>query len=195
MKKYYISFVVLLIIGISSGIYYFTEYRQSKMNFPEDLTLESHLGQAYSFNNMEPKVRLVEFMYTQCPDVCPNTTFQMKHLRNELENEGVFGKEVEFLTITFDPEKDTKKVLHDYANTFEMDKIPGWHLLRGSDEDVKKLADNFNFQYRDPGTGQFVHTSATYLLNKDNEVIEVFGMGEKTFKKEKVFNAIMKEIN
>ena len=194
MKKLIIAFVILLVIGIGSGIYYFTEYRQSQMAFPEEIVLQTHENKDYTFRNMEPKVRLIEFMYTQCPDVCPNTTYQMKDLRNRLEKDGVFGSKVEFLTVSFDPKRDTPEVLRDYAKTFEIDKYKGWHLVRGEKEDIQKLADNFDFMYRDPGTGQYVHTSATYLLDEDNRVIEVFGMGEKDFDKDKVYKKIQKAI-
>ncbi|RFU63545.1 SCO family protein [Peribacillus saganii] len=195
MKKVYIIFSVLLVIGISSGIYYFTEYRQSKMVFPKEIVMETHNGKSYSFNDMPPKVRLLEFIYTECPDICPNTTFQMKKVRDHLEDKGKFGNEVEFLTITFDPKKDTQDVLKNYAENFEIDKQEGWELLRGTDGDTKKLADQFNFQYRDPGTGQFIHTSATYLVDQNNRVIEVFGMGQGNFDKDKVYKRIMKELN
>ena len=194
MKKLIIAFVILLVIGIGSGIYYFTGYRQAQMAFPEEIVLQTHENEDYTFRNMEPKVRLIEFMYTQCPDVCPNTTYQMKDLRNRLEKDGVFGSKVEFLTVSFDPKRDTPEVLHDYAKTFEIDKYKGWHLVRGEKEDIQKLADNFDFMYRDPGTGQYVHTSATYLLDEDNRVIEVFGMGEKDFNKDKVYKKIQKAI-
>ena len=194
MKKIIITFVVLLVTGVGSGIYYFTEYRQAQMEFPEEIVLQTHENAEYTFRNMEPKVRLIEFMYTQCPDVCPNTTYQMKDLRNRLEKDGVFGSKVEFLTISFDPKRDTAEVLRDYAKTFEIDKHEGWDLVRGEKEDIKKLADNFDFMYRDPGTGQYVHTSATYLLDENNHVIEVFGMGENDFDKEKVYKKIQKAI-
>lgn len=194
MKKLYIIFVILLVIGIASGIYYFTDYRQSKMKFPDDVTLATHKGESYTFNNLSPKVRLIEFMYTQCPDVCPNTTYQMKQLRNQLEEDKVFGDKVEFLTISFDPKRDTLEVLSDYAKTFEMDKYDGWYLLRGEKTDVKKVADNFGFQFRDPGTGQFIHTSATYLLDEDNRVLEVFGMGERDFDKDEVYKKIKRAL-
>ena len=194
MKKLIIAFVILLVIGIGSGIYYFTGYRQAQMAFPEEIVLQTHENEDYTFRNMEPKVRLIEFMYTQCPDVCPNTTYQMKDLRNRLEKDGVFGSKVEFLTVSFDPKRDTPEVLHDYAKTFEIDKYKGWHLVRGEKEDIQKLADNFDFMYRDPGTGQYVHTSATYLLDEDNRVIEVFGMGERDFDKDKVYKKIQKAI-
>ncbi|MFS0782947.1 SCO family protein [Bacillus sp. 1P06AnD] len=194
MKKLYMIFAILLVLGIGSGIYYFTDYRQSKMEFPQDITLQTVKGEDFTYRHLKPKVRLVEFMYTQCPDICPNTTFQMKQLRSRLEKEGVFGKKVEFITVSFDPENDTKLVLQKYAKTFEMNEDKGWFLLSGSKNDVKKLTDSFNFQFRDPGTGQFIHSSATYLLDEKNNVIAVFGMGEKNFNQQKVYKKIMKAI-
>jgi protein SCO1 len=195
MKKIYIIFTIVLVIGISSGIYYFTDYRQSKMVVPEDITMVNQNGEHYNFKSMEPKVRLLEFMYTKCPDICPNTTFKMQKLRDQLAREKVFGSEVEFLTVTFDPQNDTEEAIQQYVKTFEIDKSNGWEVLRGSDADTKKLANQFKFQYRDPGTGQFVHTSATYLLNEDNRVIKVFGMGEDNFDRESVYEKIMNELD
>lgn len=194
MKKIYISFITLLVIGISIGIYYFTDYKQSKMNFPKDLVMDTQAGDTYSFGEMEPKVRLLEFIYLDCPDICPNTTFQMKKIRDRLIEDGVFGSKVEFLTITFNPEQDTMEKLNHYANTFDMNKTDGWELLRGSKKDTKRLTDQFEFLFRDAGTGQFVHTSATYLLNEKNQVVTVFGMGDYNFDQEEVYKAIKKEL-
>ena len=74
----------------------------------------------------------------------------MKHLRDELEKDKLFGTKIEFITITIDPKFDTTEILTTYANTFEMKKTKGWHLLRGNEDETKKLADSFNFRYRDP---------------------------------------------
>mgnify|MGYP003436637272 FL=1 len=194
MKNIYITFVTLLVLGIGSGIYYFTAYKQSKMTLPENLVLQTYEGRDFSFNEMPPKVRLIEFMYTQCPDICPNTTHTMRQLQNELIEQGVFEDKVEFVTVTFDPTNDTEEVLSNYAESFEMNKTDGWHLLTGTKEDIRELANTFEFQFRNPGTGEFVHTSATYLLDENNRVIEIFGMGQKDFIKEDVYKKIMKNI-
>lgn len=194
MKKLYVIFCTLLIIGISTGIYYFSEYRESKMNFPKEIVMTTHTGSTFSFEEMAPKVRLLEFIYTACPDICPTTTFQMKKLQNQLTAAKVFDTQVEFLTVTIDPTVDTEQTLNDYAANFDAGKTAGWEFLRGSVKDTQKLADQFNFQYRESGNGDFVHTSATYLLDKNNRVIKVFGMGEDSFDKDKVYARIMKEV-
>jgi protein SCO1 len=195
MKKLYITFIVLLVLGIGAGIFYFTEYRQSKMAFPDDVAMETLEGNTYSFKDLSPKVRLLEFMYTNCPDICPNTTFQMKQLKEKLKQEGVFGDQVEFITITIDPKRDTKDVLREYAKTFDIHEDEGWYLLRGSEEDTLKVADAFNFKYRDPGNGMIIHSSFTYFLDENNRIVEIFGMGEKGFKKDEVFNEIMDHLD
>lgn len=195
MRKYYIIFTVLLAAGIAAGIYYFTGYRQAAMAFPEETVMYTPDGESYEFDDMEPKVRLLEFIYTKCPDICPNTTYKMQALRDRLDQKGLFGSEVEFLTVTIDPAADTAAVLKDYAQTFEMDKAEGWYLLRGSAKDTKGLAEQFDFLYRESTPGDFVHTSSAYLLDRDNRVVEVFGMGQDGFKPDKVYKKILKEID
>ncbi|MGM9927217.1 MAG: SCO family protein [Bacillus sp. (in: firmicutes)] len=194
MKKLYITFIILLIISIGAGIYYFTDYRESKMSYPNDLILYTHKGEDFSFDHLTPKVRLIEFMYTECPDICPATTYLMAQLRDELEEEGVFGEKVEFLTISIDPEKDTQEVLQQYATLHTIDKTDGWYLLSGTKPNIRELTNNFQFQFREAGTGDFVHRSATYLLDQENRVVKVFGMGQNDFDKAAVFKKIMAEI-
>ena len=195
MRKYYVIFTVLLAAGIAAGIYYFTDYRQAAMSFPEHTVMYTPDGESYKFDDMEPKVRLLEFIYTKCPDICPNTTYKMQALRDELMEKGLFGNKVEFLTVTIDPAADTEEVLKEYAQTFEMEKAEGWHLLRGTAEDTKKLAGQFDFLYRESTPEDFVHTSSAYLLDKDNRVVEVFGMGQDGFKQDNVYKKILKEID
>jgi protein SCO1/2 len=190
MKKLYITFVILLIIAIGSGIFYFTEYRKMTMDLPKGIVMKDINGTELSFDALPKKLKLIEFMYTNCPDICPVTTYKMKHLRDELFKKDEFGKKIEFITITIDPARDTTEKLTKYSQTFDMKETNGWHLLRGDEKATKNLAQSFNFLYRDPGGGMYIHTSNTYLLDEDNHLIEVFGMGEKGFDSQKVLKKI-----
>lgn len=195
MKKLYWTLGSLFVLFVGAGIFYFSVYRQWQMELPRDITMETAWGEEYRFSEMEPKVRLLEFIYTNCPDICPNTTFKMTKLRQKLEQQHVFGNKVEFITITIDPARDTREKLQAYAKTFGIQPTDkGWVLLRGSEQHTKQVADAFKFQYRDPGNGMLIHTTITYLLDENNRVIEQFGMGEKGFDTEEVYSAIMDEI-
>lgn len=195
VKKIYWTLGSLFVIFVGAGIFYFSVYRQWQMELPRNITMETAWGDEYRFSDMKPKVRLLEFIYTNCPDICPNTTFEMTKLRQKLEQQHVFGNKVEFITITIDPKRDTREKLQAYAKTFGIQPHDqGWILLRGSEKDTKKVADAFDFQYRDPGNGMFIHTTYTYLLDKNNRVIEQFGMGKKGFNVQDVYKTIMDEI-
>lgn len=157
--------------------------------FP-DMTLETIEGGTYSFQNSD-KVRLVEFMFTNCPDVCPITTMKMTQLQEDLKEEGIFGEDVEFVTITFDPERDTPDVLREYAEAHQMDR-DGWVLLRDSKEKTLELTNALNFLVTEPAeNGNIIHATKTYLVDGDNRIQEEFGMGN-TFDQEAVLQHIMK---
>ncbi|HLQ74320.1 MAG TPA: SCO family protein [Bacillota bacterium] len=192
MKKFYIWFAVLFVIGVSSGIYYLKVIRPGTAKIPEHITMETAFDDEFSFNFDEQpkKARLIEFMYTNCPDVCPVTTLEMSKLRHQLQEEGIFGEEVEFITVTIDPDHDTTDVLEEYAERFEVtDPDDGWSFVRGTEEDTKELAEALRFRYRDPGSGDIIHSTFTYFLDKNNNLVEQFTMGE-AFDRDKVYKRI-----
>ncbi len=195
MKKFYIIFVILLIIGIGSGIYYLEVVRPGSAELPEDIVMDTAFDGEYSFGDMDPKVRIIEFMYVNCPDICPVTTLEMSKLRNDLEKEGVFGDQVEFLTITINPRDDTPEVLRRYANQFEVTSDDdGWKFLRSNEENTKEVADSLGFLYRDPGTGDIIHSTYAYFLDEKNNLIEKFTMGN-AFDTDRAYKRIMSTIN
>ena len=196
MKKFYITFAILFVLGVSAGIYYMQVVRPGTANIPQDIVMETAFNEEYSFNFDEQpkKARLIEFMYTQCPDVCPVTTLEMSKLRQTLIDDGVFGDEVEFITITIDPKRDTPEILQDYASRFEVTSADdGWKFLSGTDEATKELADSLRFKYRDPGSGDIIHSTFAYFLDKNNNLVEQFTMGDG-FNRDKVYKRIMNTI-
>jgi protein SCO1/2 len=199
MKKIYIISTLIVIIGIAAGISFFI-IRDMTAKIPDNITLVTANDEVYDFAESEKKLKLVEFIYTHCPDICPTTTQRMNMLKNDLEKEGTYGDKVQFVTVTIDPYRDTTEVLRKYMNTFDIENDGNWILLTADPDNLKQdqyeiqeLANTFQFQYRDPGDGFFVHSTFVYLLDENNKFIKKFPMGED-FNKKDVFNKIMKEI-
>ncbi|MDR7075487.1 protein SCO1/2 [Neobacillus niacini] len=199
MKKIYLICSLAVFIGITAGISFFL-IRDASAKVPANITLMNQNGEDYNFDK-NPKLKLVEFIYTNCPDICPTTTQKMVQLKGDLEKSNVFGKEIDFVTITIDPYRDTPEVLKKYMNAFEIQNNDNWIFLTGDQETIKadqkkirELGESLQFQYKDPGNGQFVHTSFTYLLDGNNKFIAKFPMGED-FNKREVYEEIMDEIN
>ncbi|UII54275.1 SCO family protein [Cytobacillus spongiae] len=200
MKKIYLTSIIILVLGISSGIGYFI-IRDKTATIPEGTTLVTMNNEVYDFSKSEKKLKVLEFLYTHCPDICPTTTNKMNMLKRDLEKEGVFGKNVQFITVSIDPYRDTPEVLKRYMDTFDIEDDGNWLLLTGDHDNLKQdqaeireLANTFQFQYRDPGDGFYVHSTFVYLLSEDNKYLKKFPMGEE-FDKDDAFANIMKEID
>lgn len=199
MKKIYVICSIIVVLGIIAGISFFI-IRDMTAKIPDNISLVTMHNEKYEFSNSDKKLKLVEFMYTHCPDICPTTTQRMNLLKNDLVAEGVFGKNVEFISVSIDPYRDTPDEMLTYMKTFDIEDDGNWTLLTGDQTNIKQdqreireLAEAFQFQYRDPGDGFYVHSTFVYLLDENNKFIKKFPMGED-FNKDDVFKKIMKEI-
>ncbi len=199
MKKIYIISTIVVILGISAGISFFV-IRDLTSKIPDDISLVTMHDEVYDFSKSEKKLKLVEFIYTFCPDICPVTTQRMNLLKQDLVKAGVYGKNVEYLTISIDPYRDTPEKLRKYMETFDIEDDGNWILLTGDPNNIKedqekisRVAETFQFQYRDPGDGFYVHSSFVFLIDENNKFIKKFPMGEN-FDKDAVFKKIMAEI-
>lgn len=74
------------------------------------------------------KIVVVDFVYTSCTTVCPLASAMFAELQSQLGDR--LGSEVELVTITVDPVRDTPAQLKAYAAKFQ--PKPGWTWLTGS---------------------------------------------------------------
>ncbi|MDQ0197744.1 SCO family protein [Neobacillus ginsengisoli] len=199
MKKIYLICSLAVFLGIAGGISFFL-IRDANATIPSS-TLVNQNGDSYKLGQDHSKLKLVEFIYTHCPDICPTTTQKMSLLKKDLEKKGLFGKNIEFITISIDPYRDTPEVLKGYMKGFGIKDDGHWEFLTGEKQTIKKdqekireIANSLQFQYKDPGDGQFIHSTFTYLVDKNNKFIAKFPMG-KEFNKQDVYNNILDKIN
>jgi len=199
MKKVYLICTLTIFLCIAAGISFFL-IRDAHAKIPNDAAFINQNGGSYKFGKDKTKLKLVEFVYTHCPNVCPTTTLKMTGLQQELMKTGVFGKQIEFVTITIDPYRDTPEVLMKYMDGFGIKNNDGWQFLTGqrntiknAEKNLRKVTDALQFQFKDPGNGQFVHTTFAYLVNQDNQFVAKFPMG-RDFNPKKVYEEIMNKI-
>jgi len=199
MKKIYLICSLAVFLGIAGGISFFL-IRDANAAIPKDVTLINQNGDRYNFGKDNNKLKLIEFIYTHCPDVCPTTTQKMVDLKKDLVKKDVYGKDIEFITITIDPYRDTPEILQKYRQAFGIKNDSDWVFLTGEKQNMKKyqkeirrVTDALQFQYKDPGNGQFVHSTFTYLVDENNKFIAKFPMG-KDFNKQEVYDKIIDKI-
>lgn len=128
--------------------------------------------------------------YTNCPDgVCPALILRLRRAQEYAAEKG-FGDEAAFLPLTFDPERDTSQVLHEYAGQQGVDLDAGnWHFLRPESYEAGKelMMDSFGLKIEKTDGERyenleyaFPHYGLILLVNKQGIVERSYPRGPST---------------
>ena len=111
-----------------------------KAYFP-DVELVTHDGRKVRFYSdlVEGKLVMVNFVYTRCTKICGLATANLARVQRELGDR--VGRDIQFYSVSLDPEHDTPEVLRGYAAAFKA--RPGWTFLTGKKEDVALIRKKF----------------------------------------------------
>lgn len=133
-----------------------------------DFELIDQHGQPYRLSDQKGKVVLIFFGYTHCPDVCPVTLTDFKQIKAQLGNQ---SKDVAFLFVTADPERDTTEQLKKYLENFDTDFI-GLTQERSLLEPVWKDYGVFQAKVEsdDPDNYLVDHSARTYTIDKNGNL-------------------------
>lgn len=91
----------------------------------KDFEFEDQLGRKISTESLKGQPYVACFFFTTCKGSCPRQSSQMQLLQNKFKD-----KPIRFVSITVDPEIDTREVLAEYAESFQANP-DRWHFLRG----------------------------------------------------------------
>jgi len=107
-----------------------------------DLELRTQDNKAVRFytDTMEGRTVVINFIYTHCKDACPLITQKMLHMRDLLG--AAFNRDVFFITVSTDPERDSPAELKKFAQKQSAD-VPGWLFLTGSKENIATILRKF----------------------------------------------------
>ena len=110
--------------------------------------LHAHDGRTVRFYDdlLKGKIVLINFMYTECADICPGMTQNLAEVQKLLGDR--IGRDIFMYSLTLQPEHDTPERLKEYAETFDVK--PGWLFLTGAPADIELLRRRLGFADSDP---------------------------------------------
>lgn len=116
-------------------------YNKKTETVPDDTTTEvpdfsliNQQSNNLTLSDLSGKVWIADFIFTNCPTICPKMTLEMANLQSEFDSQ-----KINFVSFTVDPERDTTDVLSRYAKQHGADENR-WHFLTGDKEQIYKLA-------------------------------------------------------
>ena len=113
------------------------------------------------------KVTLLYFGYTNCPDVCPATLYNVDKILRRL---GPLGAKVQLLFVTVDPNRDSAATLAQYVALFGPNIIG----LRGTPNQLFSLARRYRVVFSvkpsaNPQLYQVFHSAAIYVFDANGQ--------------------------
>lgn len=130
--------LLLVLIAVALGIY---RLKTSEPNLPVfgDVTpfeFTERNGDKFGSQEMSGKIGIVNFFFTSCAGPCPVMNAKMAELYRKFSN----APEVQFISISVDPERDTLEALQQYALKFGVNDRR-WVFLRAPIRDVQDLSE------------------------------------------------------
>lgn len=136
-------------------------------------------GKPVTDASLRGKAIAMFFGFTHCPDVCPTT---LAEAASWLETLGDEAKDLRFVFVSVDPERDTPDVLKNYIAAFDP-RVTG---LTGSREEVDAIIKAYRVYARkvplEGGGYTMDHTAGIYLMNRDMKFVGIVNYQEETEK-------------
>lgn len=140
-----------------------TASQESAVSVP-NFRLTDQQGESLALSDMVGKIWVADFIFTNCPTICPAMTQEMARLQSEFVAAPVY-----FVSFSVDPERDTPAVLSRYAMEYGADGRR-WHFLTGEKEHIYELAkDGFSLAAGHNGT-ELLHSTRFVLVASDGRI-------------------------
>jgi len=168
MKRWPAQIVILVLLaGPGQAHDASHDQRLPTIGAAPDFTLTSQDGVPVSLRDFRGKAVAIAFIFASCTDICPMLTDNMARVKEALGP--VFGSQINFVSITVDPERDTPKVLKQYAQNFHAD-VKGWVFLTGDPAIVHEIGRKYGVIAMKTVNGDVEHTLLTSLVDTNGSL-------------------------
>lgn len=139
-----------------------------------DFPLTNQDAQRISLHQFRGQALVVTFIYTRCPlpDYCPLMSNNFGELLGAMQQNPKLAAKTQLLSISFDPEYDTPKVLKGYGTLYTQ-SFDHWQFASGSAQQVKDVAGYFGLRYWSE-EDQIVHSLRTAVIGPDGRIVKLY---------------------
>ena len=139
-KKLVLAFLFIFMLG-SFGFFVIDKATKSRIDNigiigqVPSFSLTNSDGSVITEKQLDNKISIVSFIFTQCEGACPIMSENMSILQERFAS----SNDIQFLSITTDPDYDTLEVLDEYSSNYSNKN--NWYFLRGNIIDVIELSE------------------------------------------------------
>ncbi|MCA1557443.1 MAG: SCO family protein, partial [Acidobacteria bacterium] len=140
-----------------------------------NFTLINQDAKKISLAQYRGRVLILTFIYTRCPlpDYCPLMSNNFAAIEKELKKNAQLYDRTHLLSISFDTEYDTPKVLKSYGGAYTEnytnETFSHWEFATGTPEEIRAIASFFGLRYYKE-SNQIVHGLRTAIITPEGKV-------------------------
>lgn len=148
-----------------------------------DFGLVNQDGKRIHLSQYKGKALALTFVYTRCPqpDQCTLMSNNFAAVDKQLQSDAAAYDKTHLLTISFDPDYDTPKVMRSYGaghtGKYSDETFQHWEFLTGSKDEVKGIAQFFGLRYfhdTESGDEQVIHSLRTAVIGPDGKLFKLY---------------------
>ncbi len=166
MKYWKIIVVILVFFSIAVFLGKTPPALPKLAKFPA-FKLNSQENQPFSEANLLGKNVVFAFFFTSCEGPCPILTAELVRLQKEFINK----KDLLFVTVSIDPQRDSPEKLKEYAQKISAN-LNNWVFLTGDIEEITKLSEGGLSLGLDPAG--YNHSTKVILIDKESYIRGLF---------------------
>jgi protein SCO1/2 len=133
-----------------------------------DFHLSDQTGRVLTRKDFSNSICVVDFFFTSCQGICPRMNNQMQRVYETFKG----NRNVQFISHTVNPEKDSVPVLAEYAAMRKVNNDQ-WHFVTGDKKELYQLARRsylISDTNGDGGKEDFVHSQNFALVDKEGHI-------------------------
>ena len=148
-----------------------------------DFGLVNQDGKRVRMSQYKGEAIALTFVYTRCPqpDQCTLMSTNFAAIDRQLQSQPDVYAKTHLLTISFDPDYDTPKVMRSYgashSGRYSDETFQHWEFLTGSQDEVKGIAQFFGLRYfhdTESADEQVIHSLRTAVIGPDGKLVKLY---------------------
>lgn len=164
------------ILNDPNGVSFYKEVPELKLgDVLPDYQLTNQFGQSIQLSQFRGKVLVFNFFFSRCPlpDFCPREADNLSRVMRTLKADPMISTNWQILSVSFEPEFDTPKVMESYARRHQYDP-QRWTFATGAYEQVQPLGSHFGIYFgRNVTPDNQNHNLRTVILDREGKVVEI----------------------